>query len=68
MDRNYFVLLGGQDERLHSKTFLDQVPLWLKGEYIQVPLRVATVRATFPYKAILVPESFSRGSGSCSKF
>ena len=49
MDRNYFVLLGGQDGWLNSSTFLDQLPLWLAGDYIEVPLRIETVRETFDY-------------------
>ncbi|MDZ3838686.1 MAG: penicillin acylase family protein [Rhodospirillales bacterium] len=47
-DRNLFVLLGGQDGWLSSSTFLDQVPLWRDGEYIELPLRLETVRARFP--------------------
>jgi penicillin amidase len=50
MDRNFFVLLGGQDGWFNSTTFLDQVPLWLAGEYIEMPLRIETVRATFPHR------------------
>jgi penicillin G amidase len=49
MDRNWFVLLGGQDGWLNSSTFLDQVPLWLEGRYVEMPLRVETVRARFRY-------------------
>ncbi|MBM3504623.1 MAG: penicillin acylase family protein [Alphaproteobacteria bacterium] len=37
-DENYFVLLGGQDGWMSSSTFLDQVPLWQRGEYVKVPL------------------------------
>lgn len=47
-DRNLFVLLGGQDGWLNSSTFLDQVPLWRDGEYIELPLRLETVRERFP--------------------
>ena len=46
-DRNLFVLLGGQDGWLNSATFLDQVPLWREGRYIELPLRPETVRARF---------------------
>lgn len=46
-DSNYFVLLGGQDGWLNSTTFLDQVPLWREGRYIQMPLRLETVRQRF---------------------
>lgn len=46
-DRNYFVLLGGQDGWLNSSTFLGQVPLWREGRYIQMPLRMEAVRRRF---------------------
>lgn len=46
-DRNLFVLLGGQDGWLNSTTFLDQVPLWGQGQYVELPLRPETVRAHF---------------------
>lgn len=55
-DRNYFVLLGGQDGWLGSSTFLDQVPLWEKNGWVQVPLRPETVRATFRHKTELLPK------------
>jgi penicillin G amidase len=48
-DANWFVLLGGQDGWFNSSTFVDQLPLWLEGDYIRMPLRPETVRATFPY-------------------
>jgi penicillin amidase len=48
-DANYFVLLGGQDGWINAANFLDQVPLWLKGRYVQVPLRLETVKAHFPH-------------------
>jgi len=48
LDANYFVLLGGQDGRINSENFLDQVPLYQRGEYIRMPLRLETVRAEFP--------------------
>jgi penicillin G amidase len=49
LDRNYFVLLGGQDGWLGSTTFLDQVALWQQGKYITLPLRPETARATYPH-------------------
>jgi len=55
LDRNYFVLLGGQDGWLGSTTFLDQAPLWQRGEFIQLPLRPETIRARFPFKTEFVP-------------
>ena len=54
-DANYFVLLGGQDGWFNSSTYADQVPLWLKGKYVKVPLRLSTVRKTYPYKTRLSP-------------
>lgn len=47
LDANWFVLLGGQDGWLNSSTFLDQVPSWREGRYIQMPLRLETVRRQF---------------------
>ena len=54
-EENYFVLLGGQDGRLRSDASLDQVPLWLTGQYIQVPLTVESVRKSFEYCVELRP-------------
>lgn len=55
MDENYFVLLGGQDGWLGSENFVDQVPLWLKGEYIKIPLRIENVRKAFVHQMKLQP-------------
>jgi penicillin amidase len=55
LDRNRFVLLGGQDGWLGSTTFLDQVALWQRGEYIILPLRPETARAMFPLRTELRP-------------
>ncbi len=54
-DRNYFILLGGQDGWFGSTTFADQISLWRQGEYIQVPLQPGTVRRSFPFVTELVP-------------
>jgi penicillin G amidase len=54
-DANWFTLLGGQDGWFNSSTFTDQVPLWLKGEYVHVPFRIETVRKEFTYKTTLAP-------------
>ncbi|MEQ8247096.1 MAG: penicillin acylase family protein [Alphaproteobacteria bacterium] len=54
-DENYFVLLGGQDGWMGSSTFMDQISLWRDGEFIRVPLRLETVRATFPHTLALRP-------------
>lgn len=53
MDENYFVLLGGQDGWFNSTNFLDQVPYWLSGNYIQVPMRLDAVKKTFTRKTVL---------------
>ncbi|MGO9985850.1 MAG: penicillin acylase family protein, partial [Rhodomicrobium sp.] len=55
MDENYFVLLGGQDGWFGSTAFADQILLWRKGEYIQVPLQPETVRKAFPFVTVLAP-------------
>jgi penicillin amidase len=49
LDANYFVLLGGQDGWINAANFLDQVPLWLDGRYVQMPLRLETVKTRFPH-------------------
>ncbi len=36
-DENYFIFLGGQDGWLSSPNTNDQTPLWLRGEYLQIP-------------------------------
>ena len=54
-DRNWFVLLGGQDGWLNSTTFLDQVPLWLEGRYVEVPMRPQTVQRRFRFVSKLRP-------------
>jgi len=56
LDDNYFVLLGGQDGWLGSDQFADQVPLWLSGDYIKIPLRIDTVYKVFPHRFLLTPE------------
>ncbi len=37
-DQNFFVLMGGQDGFIGSAQYLDQVPIWKKGELINVSL------------------------------
>ncbi len=44
-DRTEVVLLGGQDGWIGSTTALDQIDLWQDGRYIDLPLRLETVRA-----------------------
>jgi len=55
LDANLFVLLGGQDGWFNSSTFIDQSVLWLKGEYIQMPLSHESVLAMFPHQTELIP-------------
>ncbi len=54
-DANYFVILGGQDGWINSANFQDQVALWLEGEYLAMPLRLETVRQSFPRRIELRP-------------
>ena len=54
-DANWFALLGGQDGWISSPAFMDQAELWRRGEYVQLPLRLETVRATFPHETVLRP-------------
>ena len=54
-DRNYFILLGGQDGWLNSANFADQVELWRDGDFVQVPLRPETVQRSFERVTLLTP-------------
>ena len=54
-DLNLFALAGGQDGWPGSTTFIDQVGPFLRNEYITVPLRAETARATFPHHMDLTP-------------
>jgi penicillin amidase len=54
-DENHFVLLGGQDGWIGSTTFLDQLPLWQSGGYIQVPLRLEAARSNAAISVQLMP-------------
>lgn len=53
MDSNWFALLGGQDGRINSTTFLDQVPRWIERSYIKVPMRIESVRVHFKHRTVL---------------
>jgi penicillin amidase len=55
LDRNYFVLLGGQDGWIGSTTSTDQVPFWRSRRYIQLPMRPETVAEKFPFHTELRP-------------
>lgn len=54
-DANHGVLLGGQDGFVGSTTFLDQVPLWRAGKYVDLPLRPKTIRERWPHVLDLRP-------------
>jgi penicillin amidase len=54
-DSSEFALIGGNDGWIGSENALDQVPLWLKGEYIRMPLRPETVAREFPTVMTLNP-------------
>jgi penicillin G amidase len=55
LDANDFVLIGGNDGWLGSANLLDQVPLWLEGKYIRLPLRPDSVEKAFPTVTVLAP-------------
>jgi len=55
LDDNWFVLLGGQDGWPGSTTATDQTELWLRGDYVRLPLRLETVRASFAFRTELSP-------------
>ena len=54
-DQNFFVLFGGQDGRIGSPAFSDQVPLWLNGDLIRVPLTPEAVSTAHPHVTVLQP-------------
>jgi penicillin G amidase len=49
-DRNWFVVLGGQDGWLGSSTMMDQVGLWQSGGYIELPLTPKVVYERFSWR------------------
>ena len=55
LDENYFVLIGGNDGWLGSENLADLVPLWLKGEYVRLPLRPESAAARCRYVMTLAP-------------
>lgn len=54
-DENYLVLFGGEDGWLASENQLDQIPLWLSGAYIRMPLSQAGIAAAFPTVTVWTP-------------
>jgi len=55
VDANDFVLIGGNDGWLGSANLLDQMPLWLEGRYIRMPLRPESVKEAFPIVTTFQP-------------
>jgi penicillin amidase len=55
MDANWFVLLGGNDGWINAENFIDQAKLFQRGEMMHIPLRIETVKKTFPYQTNLAP-------------
>jgi penicillin amidase len=51
---NRLVLLGGQDGWIGSDTFLDQLPIWRDGGYVDVPLDAERARA-WPHHTVHPP-------------
>lgn len=54
-DSSCFLLLGGQDGHPGSSAFTDQLNLWDTPELINLPLRLATVKARFPHRCVCHP-------------
>lgn len=57
LDRNEFILLGGQDGWLGSANFADQLALWRTGVYLAAPLRPETARDTFPFRTDILAKA-----------
>lgn len=53
VNANHFVLFGGNDGWFKSENYLDQVPLWQKGELIHVPLEEAEVKKNAAFSQTL---------------
>ena len=47
--------MSGQDGWFNSPSFLDQLPLFVEGEYIQLPLRMDVVRENAYRTMVLHP-------------
>jgi penicillin amidase len=54
-NRNYFVLLGGQDGWIGSTTAVDQIPLWRTGRYIELPMSPEAIERSFAHRTELRP-------------
>lgn len=54
-DSSEFAMVGGNDGWLGSENALDQIPLWLQGKYIKMPLTPPAVAREFPVVTRLTP-------------
>jgi penicillin G amidase len=54
-DSSEFAMIGGNDGWLGSENALDQIPLWLQGKYIKMPLTPPAVAREFPVVTRLSP-------------
>jgi penicillin amidase len=64
LDRNYFMLMGGQDGYWGSPNYLDLFRLWQQNRYVQVPLRLESVDKVFTRRMVLKPPpKAAAGSG-----
>lgn len=52
INANYFVLFGGQDGQINAQNSIDQIDLWERGEFVQVPFELDRVRETFTYRSV----------------
>lgn len=57
VDQNYFVLFGGQDGWMKTEHTLDQIDLFLKGKYIQMPLSSEKISEQTVHLFTLMPAS-----------
>lgn len=55
LNRNYFILLGGEDGWLGSENYADQVPAFMRGEYLTIPLEISEVQRRFKRTTTLSP-------------
>lgn len=55
LDANYFVLFGAQNGYPFSKENANQLELWENSKYIQIPLRIETIKKQFKKKIVLEP-------------
>ncbi|MCX7798058.1 MAG: penicillin acylase family protein [Melioribacter sp.] len=52
-----FIMPTGQSGNIMSKHYKDMTLMWLKGQYIKVPLSIEEFKKKSKYKFILIPEN-----------